>query len=208
MPKFDLSNSDKCTLCGAFTTEKFVCKTMGDQKMWLGGTGERIKMGLSYTRNWDDNKKEFMGATDVKCEYANYIKTSEDKDKYIVKIDEIKDFFLCSTRSSDGIASKFDFDDPNQCEVCMPFNPFKEEAVKGAELENDSEPGKDEEDEEPGDKKDDNASTTATNSRFAQKSNNKKGDGQNTDATATQDDEETEDEKVFTMTRQQKMDVI
>jgi len=29
------------------TTEKYICKTAGDQKMWLGAVGERIKWGLA-----------------------------------------------------------------------------------------------------------------------------------------------------------------
>lgn len=46
LQKFDLSNSDKCTLCGAVTTERYACKSMNDQKMWLAAPGERIKVGL------------------------------------------------------------------------------------------------------------------------------------------------------------------
>lgn len=116
--------------------------------MWLGATGERIKWGLAYSKLWDAEKKEFMESSDVDCLYANYLKTANNPEKYIVRIQMIKEFLICSTRSSDGIMAKFDFDDPNQCTMCYGFNPFKEEPVEGEELEGDEAPSKDEEDEE------------------------------------------------------------
>jgi len=81
------------------------------------------------------------------------VKTAQDQDKYIVRISMINSFFLCTTRSSDGTHPKFDFEDPEQCQICAGYNPFIEEPIPGEELENDKEPSKDSEDEEKDDKK-------------------------------------------------------
>jgi len=55
---------------------------------------------------------------------------------------------LCKTRSSDSTHAKFDFEDPDQCEICQNFNPFNEEPVEGEEQTNDDEASEDSEDEE------------------------------------------------------------
>lgn len=68
IPTFDLTNTDKCTICGAFTTDKYICKTKKDQKMWLAVAGERLKWGLSYTRRFDEDANEFIASTDINCE--------------------------------------------------------------------------------------------------------------------------------------------
>jgi len=81
LPKFDLSNNDKCTLCGAITTEKYICKTLSNQKMFTASNSDRVKWGLVYTKPFDEEKNEFNDSGDIKCEKANYIKSSEDKDK-------------------------------------------------------------------------------------------------------------------------------
>jgi len=46
IPKFDLTNTDKCTICGAITTEKYICKTLFNQKMYTASNNDRIKWGL------------------------------------------------------------------------------------------------------------------------------------------------------------------
>lgn len=81
IPKFDLTNTDKCTICGAITTEKYICKTLFNQKMYTASNNDRIKWGLVYTKPFDDEKNEFITSGDINCEQANYIKSSEDKDK-------------------------------------------------------------------------------------------------------------------------------
>lgn len=109
---------------------------------------------------------------------------------YIVRIGPIKQFFLCSTRSSDGTHAKFDFDDPAQCQICFGINPFKEEPIEGEQLIGDEEPSKDSEDEDKGDenKDEEGDGSGETSFRFSQ---NKKEDG---DTAESDEDEEEESE--------------
>jgi len=67
LPKFDLTNNDKCIICNSVTTQKFICKTSQTQKVWMGAPGERMKWGLVYTKPWNDEKKSFIESADTKC---------------------------------------------------------------------------------------------------------------------------------------------
>lgn len=105
----------------------------------MAAPGERMKWGLVYTKPWNDEKKAFIESADTKCIQANYIKSVQNPDRYIVRVANIDSFFICLTRSGDGTHAKFDFEDTTQCDSCEPFNPFIEETIEGEELENDSE---------------------------------------------------------------------
>lgn len=71
----------------------------------------------------------------------------------MVRIKSNKNFYVCSTKSGEGTNAKFDYTDPEQCQICVGFNPFVQEGIEGEQLENDNEPSKDEEDEEPDNKR-------------------------------------------------------
>lgn len=110
---------------------------------------------------------------------------------------------MCSTRSSDATSAKFDFDDPEQCQICFGFNPFKEEPIEGEELEGDKEPSADSEDEEEGDEEQDEANNESS-FRFVEKKKTSTDTGSDDDS----NDSEEEEEETFVMTRQQKLDIL
>lgn len=112
---------------------------------------------------------------------------------------------MCSTRSSDGTHPKFDFDDPDQCQICFGFNPFIEEPIEGEELVNDEEPSADSEDEETGNEEADNEEGDQAENSFRFKSKKEGDDGENAESN---EDEEEDGVKTFELTRKQKLAVI
>lgn len=182
--------------------------------MWIQAPGERIKRGLAYTKVWSSDEKKFIDSSDVRCEGANYIKTSKDAEKNIVRIEPIEQFFLCSTRSSDGTVAKFDFDDPSQCEICQGFNPFADQPIKGEENANDPEPKKDTEDTTKVDDSTTPATTPATTPGFRFKelprTNNTMRFAKmaQTPATTPATEPEKPEEPKYEMTRQEKLNVL
>lgn len=210
-----MTNTDKCTICGAVTTEKFMCKTLSNQKLFMASANDRIKWGLVYTKPFDDDKNEFITSGDTQCEYANYIKSAQDPDKYIVRIKTNKNFFVCTTRSGEGTNAKFDFNDPDQCDVCVGFNIFQEESVQGEELANDNEPSRDDEDEEKDNKPENsNGSSGSSGFRFSQNKNkmHKEGSGSGEEANDEEDDDEPKVDVngkiIYRLTRQEKLNLI
>jgi len=56
----------------------------------------------------------------------------------LVRIKSNKNFYVCSTKSGEGTNAKFDYTDPEQCQICVGFNPFVQEGIEGEQLENDN----------------------------------------------------------------------